>query len=57
MTSARRTDFADFVLDLLDFTEEKIREALDDENSRPPAPCRCYGTGCAKTRSWPRSSF
>ncbi|WJR75576.1 hypothetical protein [Bradyrhizobium sp. NP1] len=30
----RRTDFADFVLDVLDFTEEKLREALRDETSR-----------------------
>jgi hypothetical protein len=37
MTSARRTDFTDFVLDLLDFMEEKIREAIDDESSRPAA--------------------
>jgi hypothetical protein len=37
MSSVRRTDFADFVLDLLDFMEEKIREALDDEGSRPAA--------------------
>jgi hypothetical protein len=30
----RRTEFANFVLDLLDFMEEKLREALADENSR-----------------------
>lgn len=33
----RLTDFADFVLDLLDFMEEKLREALADENSRVAA--------------------
>lgn len=30
----RRTELADFVLDLLDFMEEKFRESLADENSR-----------------------
>lgn len=30
----RRTEFADFVLDLLDFMEEKLREAQRDETSR-----------------------
>ncbi|MHC2674462.1 hypothetical protein ACVI1J_006625 [Bradyrhizobium diazoefficiens] len=33
MTS-RRTEFAAFVLDLLDLMEEKLREALEDESSR-----------------------
>jgi hypothetical protein len=37
MTSRRRTEFAAFVLDLLDFIEEKMREALDDETSRAAA--------------------
>lgn len=37
MTSRRRTEFAAFVLDLLDFTEEKMQEALDDESSRSAA--------------------
>ncbi|MCP3468335.1 hypothetical protein [Bradyrhizobium sp. CCGUVB23] len=37
MTSRRRTEFAAFVLDLLDFIEEKIQEALDDETSRAAA--------------------
>jgi hypothetical protein len=37
MPSNRRTEFTAFVLDLLDFMEEKIREALDDESSRPAA--------------------
>ncbi|WLB25262.1 hypothetical protein QIH85_25720 [Bradyrhizobium japonicum] len=30
----RRTEFADFALDLLDFMEEKLREAQRDETSR-----------------------
>jgi hypothetical protein len=34
MTSSRRTEFAPFVLDLLDFIDERIREAVDDEGSR-----------------------
>lgn len=34
MTSYRHAEFAPFVLDLLDFMEEKIREALEDEASR-----------------------
>lgn len=34
MTTQRRTDFTAFVLDLLDFIEERIREAIDDEASR-----------------------
>lgn len=37
MTSRRRTEFAAFVLDLLDFIEEKIQESLDDEASRAAA--------------------
>lgn len=37
MTSTRRTEFADFVADLLDFIEEKIREAIENETSRPAA--------------------
>jgi len=37
MTSNRRTEFSPFVLDLLDFVEEKIREAVDDEASREGA--------------------
>ncbi len=37
MTSKRRTDFTAFVLDLTDFIEERIREALDDEASRAAA--------------------
>jgi len=30
----RRTVFADFILDLLDFMEQKLREALESEASR-----------------------
>jgi hypothetical protein len=37
MTPARRTDFAAFVLDLLDFMEEKIGEAMETETSRVAA--------------------
>lgn len=34
MTSHRRTEFAAFVRDLLDFMEKKIAEALETEDSR-----------------------
>jgi hypothetical protein len=50
MPSNRRTDFAAFVLDLLDFMENKIREARTTEahgrrrSARPPAPSRCCAT-------------
>jgi hypothetical protein len=37
MTSRRRTEFAAFVLDLMDFIEEKIGEAMDNEPSRAAA--------------------
>lgn len=37
MTSRRRTEFAAFVHDLLDFIEEKIEEAIQDEASRVAA--------------------
>jgi hypothetical protein len=33
MTSQRHTEFVPFVLDLLDFIEEKLREAIADEVS------------------------
>ncbi|MCK1463455.1 hypothetical protein IVB34_35140 [Bradyrhizobium sp. 2] len=33
----RRTEFEAFVLDLADFIEEKVREALDDEECRTAA--------------------
>ncbi|MEY9123811.1 hypothetical protein [Bradyrhizobium yuanmingense] len=35
--TTRRTEFAAFVLDLMDFIEEKIAEALADEDSRAGA--------------------
>lgn len=44
MTSNRRIDFAAFVLYLLDFIEEKIRDATDDESSRPAAIGEAAGT-------------
>jgi hypothetical protein len=34
MTSPRRTDFAAFILDFMDFIEKKIREAVETEASR-----------------------
>lgn len=37
MTTRRRTEFAAFVLDLLDFIEERIAEAIADESSRAAA--------------------
>ena len=43
MTSQRRTDFTAFVLDLMDFIEERIREALDDEGSRVGAIAEAGG--------------
>jgi hypothetical protein len=36
-TTTRRSDLAPFILDLLDFMEEKIHEALADEASRAGA--------------------
>ena len=61
MTS-RRTEFTDFVLDLLDFMEEKLREALEDDASRigavgeAAARWSCCATGFART-SWCRPSL
>jgi hypothetical protein len=43
MPSNRRTEFAAFMLDLLDFMEEKIREAIDDECSRSAAISEAAG--------------
>lgn len=43
MTSRRRTEFAAFVLDLLDFMEEKIGEAMNDESSRTAAIAEAAG--------------
>jgi hypothetical protein len=37
MTTTRRTEFVPFVLDLIDFMNEKIREAIGDEDSRAAA--------------------
>jgi hypothetical protein len=37
MTTTRRTERAPFLLDLLDFIEEKIREAVTDEASQAAA--------------------
>ena len=34
MTSPRHTEFAPFVIDLVDFMEKRIRAALDDETAR-----------------------
>ncbi|WP_342738431.1 hypothetical protein [Bradyrhizobium sp. B117] len=44
MTAGRRAEFSAFVLDFLDFIEEKIREALQDESSRPAAIGEAAGT-------------
>jgi hypothetical protein len=43
MTSHRRTEFAPFVLDALDFLEEKIGEAVEDEASRAGAISEALG--------------
>lgn len=43
MTSRRRTEFAAFVLDLMDFIEEKIGEAMDNESSRAAAIAEAAG--------------
>jgi hypothetical protein len=43
MAFDRRTDFTGFILDLLDFMEEKIHEAIDDESSRPAATGEAAG--------------
>jgi hypothetical protein len=43
MISTRRTEFAPFILDLLDFMEEKIREAVADEASRAGAVSEATG--------------
>jgi hypothetical protein len=41
--ASRRTDFTDFVLDILDFMEEKLREAIDDESARRAAISEATG--------------
>jgi hypothetical protein len=57
MPSTRHTEFTPFVLDLLDFMEEKPREAIADEAPRAAAvseavgACRCCPIDCARTRS------
>src|SRR5260221_10876794 len=43
MTSNRRTEFALFILDVLDFMEEKTREAVEDEASRAGAISEAAG--------------
>ena len=43
MTSQRHTEFAPFVLDLLDFMEQKLREATADEASRAGAVSEAAG--------------
>jgi hypothetical protein len=43
MTSPRRTELAPFILDLLDFMDEKISEATADEASRPGAVSEAAG--------------
>lgn len=43
MKSTRRTEFAPFVLDLLDFMEEKIREAVENETLRLAAIAEAAG--------------
>jgi hypothetical protein len=58
----RRTEFAAFVLDLLDFVEEKIGEAMENEPSRvaaarPPAPSRWCATASARTTWRIRNAF
>jgi hypothetical protein len=43
MTSQRHTEFAPFVLDLLDFTEKKLREAIAVEASQAGAISEAAG--------------
>ncbi len=44
MPSTRHTEFAPFVLDLLDFIEEKLREAIADETCQAGAVSEAAGT-------------
>jgi hypothetical protein len=44
MPSTRHTEFAPFVLDLLDFIEEKLREAIADEACQAGAVSEAGGT-------------
>jgi hypothetical protein len=64
MTSARRTEFTFSILDLIDFIDEKICEAIADESLRAAAVSEaagalpCCATACARTRlSRPSSSW
>src|SRR5450755_3475013 len=43
MTSSRHTEFAPLLLDVLDFLEEKIREAVEDESFRAGAISEAAG--------------
>jgi hypothetical protein len=43
MPSTRHAEFAPFVLDLLDFMEEKLREAIADEASQAGAVSEAAG--------------
>jgi hypothetical protein len=43
MPSQRHTEFAPFILDLLDFTEEKLREAIADEACQAGAVSEAAG--------------
>jgi len=43
MPSTRHTEFAPFVLDLLDFIEEKLREAIADEACQAGAVSEAAG--------------
>ncbi len=43
MASTRRTELDPFILDLLDFMEEKIQDALTDEASRVGAITEAAG--------------
>jgi hypothetical protein len=43
MPSPRHTEFAPFVLDLLDFIEEKLREAIADEANQAGAVSEAAG--------------
>jgi hypothetical protein len=43
MPTTRRTEFAPFVLDLIDFMDEKVQEAIADEDSRAGAVSEAAG--------------
>jgi hypothetical protein len=46
MTSTPRTELASFVLDLVDFVEEKLPEGLADESLRAAAVDEAAGEPC-----------